>query len=53
LSLEIILPESELKPKPVKSEKKKKMMMKAQERQEALDKARAWALDRTRARKKK
>jgi len=53
LSLEIILPESELKPKPVKSEKKKTMMMKAQERQEALDKARAWALDRTRARKKK
>jgi hypothetical protein len=52
LSIEIIPPERELKPKPVKSEKKKKKT-KAQERQEALDKARAWALDRTRARKKK
>jgi hypothetical protein len=50
LSIEIIPLERELKPKLVKSEKKK---TKAQERQEAYDKARAWALDRTRARKKK
>jgi hypothetical protein len=48
LSIEIILPESGLKL--VKSEKKIKMT-KAQERQEARDKARAWALDRSRARK--
>ncbi len=44
LSIEIILPESGLKL--VKSEKKIKMT-KAQERQEARDKARAWALDRS------
>ena len=52
LSIEIIPPETELKPKPVKSEKKKRKT-KAQERQEALDKARAWVLERTRTRKKK
>jgi hypothetical protein len=52
LSIEIIPPETKLKPKPVKSEEKKKNT-KVQERQEALDKARAWALERTRNKKKK
>jgi len=52
LSIEISPTETKLKPKPVKSEEKKKNT-KVQERQEALDKARAWALERTRNKKKK
>ena len=50
LSIEIKPPEREKKP--VKSKKKSKRT-KAQERKEERDKARAWALDRARARKGK